>query len=286
MKQIFSLVLVAGVLVSGMAAAPQLLAQASDIPSAAPAQPAGTQEQIGKKLLDEMVAALGGQAWFDRKDMQVSGRTAAFFRGQPNGTVIEFTGWRRFPGSGQPEAERIGYLTDKSMILPGKKIDVVQIYTADNIYEVTYKGRTELPKDIVTEYLRRQNHSIESVVREWIKAPGVMIISEGQTMVERRMADKVTVLSANNDAVTIELDVTTHLPLRRTFKWRNEKFKDFDEDAETYDDYHTVDGLPTAFTLTRYRNGDMVNQRFYTKVAYNQGLSPELFNPDNLLKKK
>ncbi len=286
MKQIFSLVLVAGVLVSSMAAAPRLLAQASDIPSAAPAQPKGTQEQIGKKLLDEMVEALGGQAWLDRKDMQVSGRTAAFFRGQPNGTVIEFTGWRRFPGSGQPEAERIGFLSDKSMILPGKKIDIVQIYTADNIYEVTYKGRTTLPKDIVAEYLRRRNHSIESVVSEWMKAPGVMMISEGQTMVERRMADKVTVLSANNDAVTIELDATTHLPLRRTFKWRNEQFKDFDEDAETYDDYHAVDGLPTAYTLTRYRNGDMVNQRFYTKVIYNQGLSPDLFNPDNLLKKK
>lgn len=286
MKQVFSLVVVSGILLLGTAAAPKLLAQASDIPSAAPGQPKGTPEQVGKKLLDEMVAALGGQAWFDRKDMQVSGRTAAFFRGQPNGSVIEYTGWRRFPGSGQPEAERIGYLTDKSMILPGKKIDIVQIYTPDNIYEVTYKGRTELPKDIVKEYLRRKNHSIESVVREWVKAPGVMILSEGQSMVERRMADKVTVLSANNDAVTIELDATTHLPLRRSFKWRNEQFKDFDEDTETYDDYHTVDGLPTAYTLTRYRNGDMVNQRFYTKVAYNQGLSPDLFNPDKLLKKK
>jgi hypothetical protein len=113
-----------------------------------------------------------------------------------------------------------------------------------------------------------------------------MVIAEGTTMVERRMADKVTVLSANNDAVTIELDATTHLPLRRTFQSRNETFKDLDEDSEGYDDYHTVQGLPTAFTMTRYRNGDMVNQRFLTKVEYNQGLSPELFNPDNLLKKK
>ena len=48
------------------------------------------------------------------------------------------------------------------------------------------------------------------------------------------MADKVTVLSANNDAVTIELDATTHLPLRRTFRARNETFGDFDEEAETY----------------------------------------------------
>ena len=79
---------------------------------------------------------------------------------------------------------------------------------------------------------------------------------------------------------------TSHLPLRRSFKWRNEQFKDFDEDAETYDDYHTVDGLPTAYTLTRYRNGDMTNQRFYTKVAYNMELPPDLFTQEKLDPKK
>ena len=36
--------------------------------------------------------------------------------------------------------------------------------------------------------------------------------------VERKIADKVTVLSPDNDAVTIELDAITHLPLRRTFR--------------------------------------------------------------------
>ena len=76
MNRFFSLLLVLGV-----AATPRIWAQASDIPSAAPTQATGmTQEQLGKKQLDQMVEALGGQAWFDRKDMQVSGRTAAFIR--------------------------------------------------------------------------------------------------------------------------------------------------------------------------------------------------------------
>ena len=69
---------------------------------------------------------------------------------------VEFTGWRRFRERDQPWAERIGFLSDKSMILPGKKIDVVQIWTADDGYEVTYKGRRPCPKDIVADYQRRQ----------------------------------------------------------------------------------------------------------------------------------
>ena len=105
-------------------------------------------------------------------------------------------------------------------------------------------------------------------------------------MVERRLADKVTVLSANNDAVTLELDATTHLPLRLTFQWRNPQFKDFDEETETYDDYHTIQGLPTAMTITRYHNGDMTNQRYLTKVEYNLALTPDLFDPSVALKPK
>jgi hypothetical protein len=270
---------------------PALWAQTVDTPSAAPAQSAAqtsaeTQEQRGRQLLDQMVTALGGPAWLNRKDMSFHGRVAAFFRGQPNGNIVDFDGWRQFPDATHPEADRIGFLTDKSMIFPGKKIDVVQIWTAGNGFEVTYKGRVNLPKDQVEDYYRRRAHSIEEVIRTWLKAPGVIVISDGTTMVERRMADKITVLSANNDAVTIELDATTHLPLRRTFEWRNTTFKDHDEDAEQYDDYHTIQGLPTALTITRYHNGDMASQRFLSKVEYNTNLPAALFNPDNLLKKK
>jgi len=113
-----------------------------------------------------------------------------------------------------------------------------------------------------------------------------VVVYEGTTMVERRLAEKVTVLNDNNDAVTIELDSTSHLPLRRTFQWRNETFKDFDEDAEEYADYHTIQGLPTALSITRYHNGDMASQTFLLKVEYDVDAPPDMFNPDVLLKKK
>ncbi|HZY72887.1 MAG TPA: hypothetical protein VFE22_07265 [Edaphobacter sp.] len=268
--------------------APSVLwAQAADLPNATTPQPsASTEEQRGRQLMDEMVAALGGDAWLNRKDMQFHGRLASFFQGKPNGMVFEFDAWHQFADATHQEAQRIGFLTDRSMILPGKKIDVVQIWTGGNGFEVTYKGKTALPKDQVEDFYRRQAHSIEEVVRTWLKAPGVMVLYDGTSMVERRMADKVTVLSAKNDAVTIDLDATTHLPLRRTFEWRNTTFKDHDEDIEEYADYHTIQGLPTAFNITRYHNGDMTSQRFLTRVEYNTGLPPELFNQEKLIKKK
>ncbi len=266
---------------------PALRAQARDLQDASPPLANNqTQEQRGRELLDLMVTALGGPAWLARTTAVESGRTAAFFRGAPTGATIDFHESRQIRNATQPALERIGFLTDKSMILPGKKIDVVQIWTADSGSEVTYKGKNSLPKEQVEDYLRRRNHSIEAVIFSWLKAPGVIVVAEGTSTVQRHLADKVTVLSADNDAVTLELDQTTHLPLARTFEWRNEQFKDHDEDREEYDDYHSFNGLPTPLTLTRSRNGDMVNQRFLTKVEYNLPLPPDTFNPDVILKKK
>ncbi len=273
-------------------ATPFLRAQARDIPSAGPTHPADqTQEQRGRKLLDQMLEALGGDAWLNRRNVRVLGHLGRFFQGAPNGIVIDFTATHQFASPGlsnpdRPEAQRIGFITDKSMILPGKKIDIVQIWINNTGHEVTYKGNITLPKDQIEDYYRRQAHSIESIYRVWLKAPGVVVIDEGSTMVERRLTERVTILSDNNDAVTLDIDVATHLPRRRTFEWRNITFKDRDEDAEEYDDYHTIQGLPTAFTITRYHNGDMASQTFYTKVEYDVDLSPDTFNPDILLKKK
>jgi len=271
--------------VAALVSAPRIRAQASDLPSGAPASATTGQTDTdrGRQLIDQMVAALGGQAWLNRTTIQIDGRTSSFFHGEPNPYVTEYHELHRLT---QPEADRVGFLTERGMILPGKKIDVVQIWTKGNGYEVTYKGQTALPKDQVEDYYRRHAHSLEEVVHTWLKAPGVMVVAEGTLMVERRLADRVSVLTADNDAVTLDLDASTHLPIRRTFRWRNMQFKDYDEDAETYDDYHTIQGLPTPLTITRYHNGEMAGQRYLTKVVYNLPLDPSLFDPSIVLKKK
>jgi len=263
---------------------------AYSLPSAAPAAPAGVNaDQRGHALLDQMVQALGGTAWLNRVTMQSEGRGSSFFHGEPNPYIMEFREAIRYdrPTATPPAtfADRVGFLTDKSMIFPGKKIDVIQIMTAGHGYEITFKGKGELPKDQVDDYYRRRDHSIEAVVQNWIHAPGVMIVFEGQKLIDRHLADQVSVLSATNDAVTLWLDGATHLPIRRTFQYRDPQFHDFDEESETYDDYHSIQGVNTPMTVTRYHNGDMSGQRYLTKVTYNEALDASFFNPDTVVPK-
>ena len=99
----------------------------------------------------------------------------------------------------------------------------------------------------------------------------------------RRLADKITILTASNDAVDLELDESTHLPLSRTFQSRNPTYRDFD----TYVTNSTIttcfQGIMTPLTTTRLKNGDMVSQRYLTKVTYNTNLPADLFDPERPL---
>jgi hypothetical protein len=90
----------------------------------------------------------------------------------------------------------------------------------------------------------------------------------------------VTLISPDNEAVTIQIDAQTHLPLRRTFQWRDPIYHDKNTDAEEYDDYHVVQGIPTPFTITRFKNDDQVRQYYVTKAIYNQTLPGDFWDVD------
>jgi hypothetical protein len=213
-----------------------------------------------------MVTALGGQRWLTLTSTMQQGRTSGFYQGKPTGETSNFYEIQKFP--------------DQTRIELGKKRDVFEIISGDQAWEITYRGKKELPKDQVQELIRRRNHSIRTAITVWLKDPRTILISNGQELVERHLADKTTLINPDNDSITIESDAETHLPLRRSYQWRDPLYKDKNTDAEEYDDYHLVDGLPTAYTLTRYHNDDMTNQRFLFRAAYDIPLTPDMFNPD------
>ncbi len=223
-------------------------------------------QKKARATLDAMVAALGGQRWLTLTSTMQQGRTSGFYQGKPTGMTAEFYEIQKFP--------------DQTRIELGKKRDVVEIISGNQAWEVTYKGKKELPKEQIQDVIRRRDHSIQVAMRVWLNDPKTVLIYGGQNLVERHLADQITLINAENDSITIQTDAETHLPLRRSWQWRDPLYHDKNTDAEESDDYHLVEGLPTPYTLTRYHNGDMTNQRFLTHAAYDVALTPDMFNPD------
>jgi hypothetical protein len=227
--------------------------------------------QQAKAALDRMVQALGGQAWLTMKNEERQGHIAAFFHNQPDLGTTEFFEFHQWP-----DHDRYEYT---------KHRDVVGFYIGREGWEVTYRGKHPLPQDQVDDFLRRRDHSIETVIKTWMPDPKTILVYEGQHMAERHLAEQVTLISAQNDAVTILIDTQTHLPLRRSFEWRDPVYKDKNLDAEEYDDYHVMDGFPTPFNVTRFKNDEMIRQQYIDHVRYNVSLAPDFWSVDAAEKK-
>ena len=78
--------------------------------------------------------------------------------------------------------------------------------------------------------------------------------------------------------MTLFLDTTTHLPVKKSFAWRDQTDKYQNVEEEAYDNYKPVQGIMTPYTLSRYYNGDLVSERFLSKVKYNDELADSLFD--------
>jgi hypothetical protein len=241
-----------------------LLAAPLTVRTQAAEDPAVKNARQARAALDAMVQAMGGQAWLNLKNQMRQGHLAGFDHGMPGEGTTEYWDFHAWP-----DQDRIEYT---------KHRDVLQFYIGRQGWEVTYRGKKPLPQEQVDDYLRRRDHSIETVIKTWLNDPQTILVFEGQHLAERHLADQVTLISAHNEAVTILMDTQTHLPLRRSFEWRDPEFKDKILDVEEYDDYHTFDGIPTAFTITRMKNGEIVRQYFLSKAAYNQPLPPDFWS--------
>lgn len=232
-----------------------------------PATSDGIDDAKGRAVLAAMYTALGGDRWIHRGDYVLKGHTSSFYKGQSTGVNDYLLFHHALPnGSYQDRLE----LT--------RKRDIVQVWTPTEGVEVTYKGRKTLPIEQQEDYRRRSHYTLDAISAVWLKQPDLLVIYGGTAVVARRQVDTVTLVDKNNDSVQIDVEQGTHLPLRRIFKFRNNTYKDFDEDVEEYSDYHDVDGIPTPYVTTRYFNGDMVSQRFVEEMSY-KPVDVSLFAP-------
>jgi hypothetical protein len=226
------------------------------------------QENVrkAKALLDQMLDALGGNAYLNVEDVSQEGRSYGFHMGQSEGVGVVFWRFYKFP--------------DKDRMELTKKRDVIYVYRGDKGFEITYKGtRSDDPKT-VSEYVRRREYSLDWVIRKWLPQKGIALFYEGHTVAAQKDAEQVTIMNASNQSVTLYIDTSTHLPVKKTFTWRDLTDKQRNVEDEIYDAYRPVQGVMTPFSVTRFYNGDMSSQRFLNSVSYNKGLSDSLFAAD------
>ncbi len=225
------------------------------------------------RLLDQMIAALGGEAWLSYSNIEQQGRTYGFFHGKPTtaGTLL----WRYFQYPGKERLEL------------SRQRDVIYIYKSDadadgatteaRGYEKTYKGTAAAGAKDVEEFVRRRDFSLERAMREWFRDPRTVILYVGQSVADQQPVEVVSLLNEKNQEIEIGMDLYTHLPISLRYGFRGpDKYKVQDE--VLFGNYRRVQGIQTPYTITRLRDNEVIGQRFFNRVIFNQKLPPDFFD--------
>jgi hypothetical protein len=242
-------------------------AQAANAP--APSIPAADLENARKAraLLEQAITALGGQAYLQAHNLQEQGRTYSFYHGHSTSNGVLFWRFVEYP--------------DKERIEVTQQRDVAVVYNGNKGYEITYKGAHEIEKKDLDDYLRHRRFSLETMLHSWINDPGVALFYQGEALAGNLTAQQITLINQNDEAVSVYLDLDTHLPLKKSYSWRDAVDNERDTEEEIYDNYREVQGVMTPYGFTRFYNGDMQTQRFVNSAQYNQTLDETMFDPNS-----
>ena len=270
----FNLALVCSlsVLLRGQAQTPAPAPQTSS-PNITPAAPLDENGRKAKAIVEQGIQALGGKTYLTIRDREQQGRGYSFHHGRPSGTGAVFWSFSEFP--------------DKERVEITKQRDIAQVYNGNKGYEITYKGPRPLdPKDL-EDYLRRRRFSLDTVLREWMNDPSVIFLYEGQAIAAQHPSVQVTLINSRNEAVTLYFDTDSHLPVKKSFEWRDPVDRQKNLEEEVYENYKSIPGgIMAPMNVTRFFNGDMSAQRFMNSVTINQGLDPTMFDANSGYKPK
>lgn len=239
--------------------------------AAALAGGAETAQERGKRVVDEAVQALGGDAFRHMEDRLESGRAYSFYHQQLSGLSLAKIYTRYL----SPTAGKLAVRERQAL---GKKEYDVVLFTEDGAWELTFRGARPLQDKRYETYKDSTLRNIFYILRERLGEPGLTFYSQGADIYQNVPVEMVDITDADNRTVTVYFSQTTKLPIRQSFRRRNTEFNSWDEEVTLFSKYRDVgSGVKWPFDVHRERNGEKVYEMFSDSVEINQNLTDDLF---------
>jgi len=264
----------------GAALSPLLLAVLSVAVSCAAAR-AETSQQKGKRIVDEAVAALGGDAFRNMQNRVESGRIYGFYNEKISGMAVDtlYTNYLAHPDPSVP-----GSLAVRVRDARGLKQDDVILFYDGTGFEITFHGARPLADLVLNQYKTATLHNIFYILRERLGEPGMIFEAQESDFFDNKPVNVVDITDAHNDTVTVFFDQLSKLPVRQIYSRRDPIDHSKLEEVSIYDKYRDVGGgVMWPFNIRRERNGEKVFEMYSESVEINKDLKDSMFRlPPNL----
>ena len=236
--------------------------------NASPAPPSRVDSKA-QALLDQTIQALGGQAFLSFKTMTTSGRSFSI-------SDETTTGFVTFESQVEyPDKRRFAYGS-------GKKKPIVLINNAEEGWEIDRMGIIHQPPEQVQRWKITNRYSLENLLRLRIREPGVLIQDAGSDFIENLATRVLDIRFTSQVQAKLYLNKTNAFPVRVTYRVQNPRSLEWEEYADVYGDYRSVQGIQTPMHITRFLNDERVSETFRSTAQYNEAFAPSLFQSPGL----
>ena len=279
-----SVVIAAIILVASAVFAPHASAQNPDtmLPEQSVAK--------GKRILADLINALGGPGYTEVREIQCQGRRVLFgHNGEPTGN-IEFANYRRFPDKDRTEYIGKGRNTILASLIGLDGLDfahggiIITLYNGDHGWTFDRSGVSELPATSVSDFHEQVMRDVDNLLRLRLKEPGMAVRFGGNDTVDLKQVDWVEITDSQERKFRLAVDRSTHLLVRSAVITKDEETQQINEDVSIYSNYQLKGSVWTPLQISREHNGRRAVQIFYETCRYNPGFSGDIFEKSSLSK--
>jgi hypothetical protein len=241
-----------------------------------------------RQLLQQVIAALGGQAYLNVRDTQCDGRAAQFGTA---GTLMGFTLFRdlwllpdknRVEYISKGEHTILGFLMGSDDLLITHGGAMITIYSSEGGWTLDKSGVSDEPEDLVKNYNDQLKTSMKNMLRKRMNEPGVDVQYAGTDLIDLKEAEWIEFNDSDHRNMRLAVDKYTHLPLRWVVATRDPETRVTTENITSYTQYMLLEGVKTPLSIEMSRNDRKITQTFLTACKYNTDLAPQLFTRADL----
>ena len=245
-------------------------------------------EAKAKQVLQQAIAALGGDAYLNVQDLTCTGNTTAFDHAGDLSGLENFVSYTK--PQGKARIEYIGkgrntillYLAGIDGLDFAKGGIVITVYNGEQGWSYDRSGVNELPASNVSDFQAQAKRSLDNVLRYRLQEPGMFFRYGGTDIVDLVSVDWVSLEDSDNNSIRIAFARSTHLPVRKIIETVDPITQFKSQETEYYANFHSVQGIEMPFQTARDRNGLKVYQTFYDKCSFNTGVADSLFSRESL----
>ena len=248
-------------------------------------------EARAKKVLNQLVQAMGGPAYLGMRERQCDGRRAAIGH---NGALAGFV---QFKDAWQfPDKNRTDYIAHSRNTLLGYIIGVqdldltrgglvIQVFNGDQGWTMDRGGVSDIPEDSLEEFQAAVKRSPENLLRSGLKNTELGLRWGGLDTVALREVDWVEISDREDRTYRLAVDRNTHLLIRSVMRVKDENTREEREDISIYTNYLPKNGVQIPMQVTRERDGRRIAQVFYDACQVNPGLPADFFTREALVQR-